>query len=465
MKKLFSFFLVFLLIISFGGITQAATNNLAADAHCDSAWFYQFNFNNQSTKIEHCGRNDDGTLNYTFTNDRAGKLSVYYKTDIDTNLKLKINDQQYTKKIKGHDVWRTDLSVKVGDKIALLADMGDTPYSGWISPDGNVCNGFAGAGDLIVTSLYNKISADQLKLISAQCWGDGYAHEKLLKEKLEKPIVKINCTGSDKDCHDTLIEDMDFNDGAFFLAVDERLDHQSSCDALNILSGNNSKIPAKVTFEIKASDNLGAIKQYRLIFGDGKQSEGNNPVVEHTYESSGKFNVLAQVKDSQNQWISSDQCEVTATIKSSDLESHRSDCSYLTIVSGQNQTAPALVKFKVAGFDNKGDIQRYKIDFGDEQRVEAGRGSFEHLYEKPGTYKIKAQVKDSKDNWLSSDDCQQTLYVSTQPITKQPSTGTPTWMSVGGLLGGALALFYPFAQSTKKMNLSFKKVAHPKRKK
>lgn len=465
MKQFIRLFLIALLTITFSAKTWASSNSLAADAHCASPWTYQFNFASQKVEIEHCGRNDNGILNYTITSSQAGKLAVYYKTEIETNLKLSVNGQQYTKRVKGHDVWRTDLSVKIGDKISLLADMGDQPYSGWISPDGNVCQGFSGAGELIVTSLYNKINTDQAKLISAQCWGDGYAHENLLKEKLNKPTVNLSCSGSDKDCHDVLIEDMDFNDGAFFLAVDKSLEHQSSCDALNIVSGNNSKIPAKLVFEIKASDNLGEIKQYRLIFGDGKRSESSNSNFEHTYESSGNFAVLAQVKDSQNQWISSEQCEAVATIKASNLESHRSDCSYLSIVSGQNQAAPALVKFKVAGFDNKGEIKKYKLDFGDGNQVEASQGNFEHLYEKAGTYQVKASVKDSTDDWLNSDDCRQTLYVSTKPITQQPATGTPTWLSIGGLLGGALALVYPFAQSTKKMNASWHLNSSKKRRK
>ena len=143
------------------------------------------------------------------------------------------------------------------------------------------------------------------------------------------------------------------------------------------------------------------------------------------------------------------------------IESHRSSCSYLNIVSGQNTQAPAVLKFKVAGFDNKGDIKAYRVDFGDGQQTESSGTTFEHRYDKPGTYKVKAEIKDSTDQWRSDDDCMQTVYVSTQPITSQPSTGTPTWLTIAGLTGGALAFAYPFIGGTKRMN----KALHASKKK
>lgn len=452
-----------LLILSNSGVL-ASTSTLGADAHCDQPWFYKFNFSGQDVSIEHCGRNDSGKLDYTFSSVAGGEVLIYYKTGIKTTLKLRVNDRSYSQTVTGNDVWRTGVRVSSGDKISFLADMKDTPYSGWISPKNNICNGFSGAGSADVSDLYSKISSDGNKLLSAQCWGDGYAYEKFLKESYNKPNVSLSCNGSDKDCHDVLIEDMDFNDGAFFLAVDERIPHVSSCDDLLILSGNNDQVPAKITFEAKASDNLGEIKAYRFLFGDGTDLETSHSKVDHTYESSGRFSATVEAKDSQGNWLKDRQCQVVARVSPVKIESHRSACSYLQIVSGQNNQAPALVNFKVAGYDNKGDLKNYKIDYGDGNQVEANQEEFEHQYVSPGTYKVKASVQDSTGEWRRSSACEQTVYVSTKPITKQPSTGTPTWFSILGLTSGALAFSYPFIQGTKKMNYNLNKRSLKKRK-
>ncbi len=455
---------VFAWLILSSASTFASSSNLGTDAHCDQPWFYKFNFSGQDVSIEHCGRTDAGKLDYTFTSVAGGEVLIYYKTGIKTTLKLRINERSYSQTVTGNDVWRTGVRISAGDKVSFLADMKDTPYSGWVSPKNNLCNGFSGAGSADVADLYSKINSDGNKLLSAQCWGDGYAHEKFLKESYSKPNVNLSCNGSAKDCRDVLIEDMDFNDGAFFVAVDERIPHASSCDDLLILSGNNDQVPAKITFEAKASDNLGDIKTYRFLFGDGTDLETSQSKVDHTYETSGRFSAVVEVKDSQGNWLKSRQCQVTARVAPVKIESHRSACSYLQIISGQNSQAPALLSFKVAGYDNKGDIKAYKLDYGDGNQVEANQEEFEHQYASPGTYKVKASIQDSTGEWKRSSSCEQTVYVSTKPIAKQPSTGTPTWFSVLGLGSGALAFSYPFIQGTKKMNQNLNKRSMKKRK-
>lgn len=457
MKKFLTLVFVIITLLLNSSLITAFAGNLGADAHCDNPWFYKFNFSGETTSIEHCGRNDQGALDYTFTSVDAGEVLIYYQAS-NTTLHLKINGSSYSKTVSGDGVWQTGVKINKGDKVWFLADMGDTPFSGWISPKNQSCNGFSGAGSASVAGLYSAIANDGNKLISAQCWGDGYAHESFLKENYNKPNVNLTCNGSAKDCHDVLIEDMDFNDGAFFLAVDGEVTHQSSCDDLNITAGNNSKVPAKVSFEVKASDNLGEIKQYRYIFGDGTRIETAYSKIDHTYESSGRFEVIAEVKNSKDNWIGSENCQAIANVEAVSIESHKSSCSYLHIVSGQNQQAPSLVKFKVAGYDNKGNIKAYKIDFGDGQRVESSvSNQFEYKYLRSGTYQVTAQIKDSADQWRGAADCNQTVYVSTAPITKQPSTGTPTWISLFGLGGGIVAFAYPFIQGTKNMNKSVKK--------
>lgn len=440
-------------MLSVSSLARAATTALGSDAHCDSPWFYRFNFDGQDVSIEHCGRSDNGSLDYTITSVAAGKLVVYHDGPRST-LRVKVNGRSHTQVVEGRGKWQSEIQVQQGDKVSLLADMGDRPYSGWTSPKDQHCNGFFGAGSLPVAHLYNDISQDGNTLLSAQCWGDGYAYERLLKENYSKPNVTLTCSGSAKDCRDVTIEDMDFNDGAYFLAVDPRIEHVSACEELKITSGNDTRVPAKLTFQAKASDNLGKIQSYRFIFGDGSQLETTHERVDHTYESSGRFDALVEAKDSKGNWISSNRCQVVARVQPAPIESHRSECAYLHIVSGQNQQAPATIKFKVAGFDNKGDVQAYRLLFGDGQQVEIKDGQFEHRYDQPGTYKVKAEIQDSTGAWKSSSRCQQTAYVSTQPITKQPETGTPTWLTVIGLGGGALAFSYPFVRGTKQMNRS-----------
>lgn len=458
MKKILTLFFSLILLTFFNSPVSAANTNLGADANCDNPWFYKFDFSGQEISIEHCGRSDNGTLDYTITSQGTGELLVYYDASVETRLRLKINGTSFSKSVsQGKGVWRTEREVSNGDKISFSADMKDSPLSGWTSPKNQMCNGFSGAGNADVSGLYQSVNNDGNKLLSAQCWGDGYAYESFLKENRNKPNVTITCDASNKDCHDGLIEDMDFNDGAFFLAVDERIPHTSSCDELNITKGNNSLVPAKVSFLAEASDNLGDIKAYRFNFGDGSEIETTHSQVDHTYESSGKFDVIVEAKDSKDNWLRSDVCETRVTVLPVKIESHKSACSYLNIIEGQNSKAPALVKFKVTGYDNKGDIKAYKIDFGDGNKVESGENRFEHKYEKSGTYKVRAEVKDSSDVWRDDDKCEKTVYVSTEPITEQPSTGTPTWMSVLGLSGGALAFSYPFVRVNKNLNKTIKK--------
>jgi len=448
-------FFLRLFLFSFIFLTQSAavraeTTSLSSTALCVQPWTYNFNFEGQAIAIEHCGRSDSGALDTAFRANKSGLLSVYYKVDHNTSLRLSAGGRTSYQTVKGNDVWRSSLEVVEGELVTLVADMGDQPFSGWTTPKGNVCNGFSGAGNLDVADLFTKIQNDGKTLISAQCWGDGYAYESFLKETYAKPKVNVTCTGSTKDCRDVTIEDMDFNDGAFFVAVEKV--HQSACEELSIVSGNNGTVPSKVTFKARATDNMGDIQAYRFVFGDGKNLDTSHSQIDHTFESSGNFYAYVETKDSQGNWLRSQSCRVTATVKSVQIESHKSDCSYLSIVSGQHSQAPSTAKFNLAGHDNKGDIKAYRVDFGDGQKAESSSTrEFEHRYEKAGTYTVRGEIKDSTDQWRSADVCKQTLYINTKPIEKQPETGTPTWFSLVALVGGLIAGAYPFIQGNKRL--------------
>lgn len=219
-------------------------------------------------------------------------------------------------------------------------------------------------------------------------------------------------------------------------------EHASRCVDLDIASGNNQTVPSEVVLRATGEDNdKGGIQRYKFLFGDGKQEETDQREIKHKYESSGKFLAKVEVKDSKGNWISSSNCEETVTVKPSIIESHKSACSDLYVVSRSNSgRAPADVELKVSGYDNKGDIQQYKIEFGDGQTQESGERTLTHRYETAGTYQAKAFIKNSKGDWVGGDDsCRTNVYIETKPLTKQPDTGTPTAMSVMGLVSGCIS--------------------------
>lgn len=218
-------------------------------------------------------------------------------------------------------------------------------------------------------------------------------------------------------------------------------DHLSSCDDLSVVGGDNSLVPAKVTLRSRASDNLGSIQKYKYYFGDGQQLETSDVEVQHTYESSGTFTARVDIKDSQGNWKTSNACEAQVIVKGSSIESHKSECSDVFISADNGAMAPSTVTFDVNGYDNKGDLQAYRVDTGTGQTLEESDDKLEWRYTTAGTYTIRAYIKDSQGNWQGGNDgCQRTLYISTEPLTTQPSTGTATWFTVSGLVTTGLGI-------------------------
>lgn len=218
--------------------------------------------------------------------------------------------------------------------------------------------------------------------------------------------------------------------------------HTSSCNALTIVSGNNSMVPANVTLQAAGQDSQGSIQRYRFFFGDGKSQERDSAEVTHRYESSGTFRARVEVRDSKGNWKSSSSCETTVTVKPIPIiESQKSACSNVFITEGNNTQAPTTAKFSVTGYDNKGAITNYRLDFGDGTTLENASGNFEKRYETPGTYVIRGYIYDSQKNWKGGEAaCKVSLYVNTKPMEKQPSTGTPTLFSLIGIGSGIASL-------------------------
>jgi hypothetical protein len=217
---------------------------------------------------------------------------------------------------------------------------------------------------------------------------------------------------------------------------------QSSCNSLQVVGGNNSLVPAKVTLRTSASDNKGNIQSYRYYFGDGQQQETTQAEVQHDYNVSGNFIARVDVKDSQGNWKTNSSCETTVYVQSSSIESAKSDCSDVYITADNGGKVPSKVTFNVTGYDNKGSIQAYKVDFGNGVAKESNASYFEQVYDRPGTYPIYAYIKNSSGNWVGGDDsCYKTLTIgSNRPLTVQPSTGTPTALPLLGFGSGIIGL-------------------------
>lgn len=211
----------------------------------------------------------------------------------------------------------------------------------------------------------------------------------------------------------------------------------SSCNSLSVTSGQDSIVPSTVKFRASGSDNKGAISRYRYFFGDGQQMESDQAEVEHRYEVSGNFVAKVEVKDTTGNWKSSTACETSVRVQPSTIESHRSGCSDLFIQEGNDTQAPSTAKFRVTGYDNKGSLQQFRVDFGNGVVKESAGEYFEQRYEQPGTYTIKGYIKDSQGNWKGGDStCQRTLYIKTKPLTTQPETGTPTNLTILAVTSG-----------------------------
>lgn len=211
----------------------------------------------------------------------------------------------------------------------------------------------------------------------------------------------------------------------------------SSCDELQIVSGNNAFLPAAVGFRVKATDSAGPVQMYRMYFGDGQQEERSTPDFSHRYDVSGTFTARAEIRDATGTWKLMKSCEAQVTVKSLPIEPWRAECANVFITEGNNTQAPATVKFTVSGFDTKGAIRTYRMDFGNGETADNTTGIFEKRYDKAGTYVVHGYVYDTKDNWRTNENsCRQTVIVTTAPITSQPDTGVPTAYAVTALSSG-----------------------------
>lgn len=208
-----------------------------------------------------------------------------------------------------------------------------------------------------------------------------------------------------------------------------------------MISGDGALVPAKVKFEAAASDSAGEIQRYHFYFGDGQSADISSNTVEHTYEVSGTFKARVYVKDSKGNWKTSNSCVTSVKVESAPIETHKSDCSDLFILDGQYDQAPTEATFQVTGYDNKGEIQRYRLVYSENNKQEQTSHTFTKSFSEPGSYEVKAYIQDSQGNWKGGEgSCKKTLYVKTKPIAVQPKTGTPLIVSMASIGSGVLGL-------------------------
>lgn len=131
-----------------------------------------------------------------------------------------------------------------------------------------------------------------------------------------------------------------------------------------------------------------------------------------------------------------------------------SRCSSLS-ASPVEGTAPLTVRFNGSGFDEDGEIKRYRFDFGDASGGQPqvweqdGPEAF-HRYENPGEYVTSLHVKDSRGNWRNGQEsCRVEIEVNGKPkvlaavVTQLPKTGAPISVVLGlTALSGVGAYLY-----------------------
>lgn len=212
-----------------------------------------------------------------------------------------------------------------------------------------------------------------------------------------------------------------------------------SCDNLSVTGGNNGNVPANVSFKMAGTDSTGAISGYRYYFGDGIQVESANAQVTHQYQASGTFTARGYAKDSRGNWTTSPSCETAVTVGGFPFETQKSACSNVFILSGNYTKAPTTATFEIAGYDNKGPIKEYKMDYGNGVTATNTTNTFTYTYPTAGTFLARGYILNSQNVWQTTSGlCEQAVYATTTTLTSQPDTGTPTWFTLLALTSGVV---------------------------
>ena len=159
-----------------------------------------------------------------------------------------------------------------------------------------------------------------------------------------------------------------------------------------------------VTFNATQSyDPDGYIVQYTWDFGDGNITSISDPIVTHTYEIYGEFNVTLTIMDDDGL---TDQATATLYV------SQRPVASFT--FSPSDPLVHEVVTFNAsASTPDGGVLVSYTWDFGDGNITSTSDPIVTHAYSTYGTYTVTLNVTDSEGKW---DATSKTIVVEAVPI-------------------------------------------------
>ncbi|MCP4708423.1 MAG: PKD domain-containing protein, partial [Planctomycetes bacterium] len=172
----------------------------------------------------------------------------------------------------------------------------------------------------------------------------------------------------------------------------------------DLRENHNVSVDETVTFNGKPSaDTDGSIIAYEWDFGDGEKSSGLE--VTHEYKRPGRYDVIMQIRDNSTSTTDT-HTDTTLVIVN--------DPPIADAAKDQLVTTSEVQFDGSASRDNDGSLTAYDWDFGDGYH---GRGPTPvHVYQSPGTYKVRLTVTDDSKTSTEDDFAEITIIVNHSPL-------------------------------------------------